>query len=236
MGCRHTVHAYRCTDIDAFKDALQRTAEKHQGSFSAERTPQSNSTTLRVGFGPTGIAVCYPRPVFGFMRDVSIALGAVPFMEARIQEGTLWDYSLLRGMQNLDRFSTFPQYWEDEEDPIDILANKGNPAMVSLVFGVPVEKFDRYLRHWYSDWDEESEVYRSKLERQSVSRGSKHIQELRTTLGFSGQHRDTGSLLGALYGTRELGVDTPRSRSATAPNLVAENFFAQAIAVNKTFN
>ncbi len=36
--------------------------------------------------------------------------------------------------------------------------------MLSLVFGVPEEKFNRYLRHWYSDWDEETEEFRSALE------------------------------------------------------------------------
>ena len=60
-------------------------------------------------------------------------------MEARMQEGSHWDYSLQRGMQHLDCFSTFPQYWSEDQDPIQILANRGNPEMVYLVFGVPIE-------------------------------------------------------------------------------------------------
>ena len=163
MGLRHTVQAYRCTDISEFKRAVRETAKKHGGTFSTKK-PKDYQNSLRVGVGPNAIAIVYPRPIYGFIRDLSFALQGAPYMEARIQEGSHWDYSLSRGMQHLDQFSTFPQYWEGEEDEIESLYNQGWPEMVSLVFGVPIERFDRYLRHWYSDWDEQADDYKTKLE------------------------------------------------------------------------
>src|SRR5688572_22037552 len=142
MGLRHTVQAYRCTDISEFKRAVRDTAKKHGGTFSTKK-PKDHQNSPRVGVGPKTIAIVYPRSIYGFIRDLSFALQGAPYMEARIQEGSHWDYSLFRGMQHLDQFSTFPQYWEGEEDEIESLYNQGWPEMVSLVFGVPIERFHR---------------------------------------------------------------------------------------------
>lgn len=164
MGMRYTLQAYRCTDIKVFQRALAAVAKTHGGTFSAANVPKDDKSTLRVGVGPKAIAVSYPRPIFPFHRDLSCALEGAPFMEARIQEGSHWDYSLYRGLQHLDQFSTYPQYWDDEEDPIGTLYASGWPEMLALVFGVPRERFERYLRQWYSDWDEDEEEFRTKLE------------------------------------------------------------------------
>jgi hypothetical protein len=163
MGLRHTVQAYRCTDLDQFQQALAATAKKHGGTCSAKIQPKDDKATLRVGVGPNAIAIYYPREIPAFFRDLSFSLGGVPYLEARIQEGSHWDYSLYRGMRQLDQFSTFPQYWNDEADPIDLLYHQGRPEMLSLVFNVPQERFIQYLKHCYADWDEETEEYRFKL-------------------------------------------------------------------------
>lgn len=164
MGMRYSLQAYRCADIKVFQRALASVAKKHGGTFSATNAPKDDKTTLRVGIGTNAIAVYYPKAIFPFHKDLSLELDATPFMEARIQEGSHWDYGLYRGMQLLDQFSTYPQYWDDEEDPIGVLLVRGRPEMVSLVFGVPQERFIRYMRHWYADWDEDEEEFRTKLE------------------------------------------------------------------------
>jgi hypothetical protein len=163
MGLRHPVQAYRCTDIAEFRRALRATTKKHGGTFSTKK-PKNWEHSLRVGVGPNAIAIVYPRPIYGFNRDLSFALQVTPYLVARIQEGSHWDYSLWRGMQHLDQFSTFPQYWAEEDDEIENLYNQGRPEMVSLVFGVPIERFDRYLRHWYSDWDKRADDFKTHLE------------------------------------------------------------------------
>lgn len=164
MGMYYTVQAYRCTDVKRFQQALAAVARKHGGTFSATKAPQSEKTTLRVGVGPNAITIYYPRPISPFHKDLSSALEGTPYMEARIQDGSHWDYSLYRGPLHLDQFSTYPQYWDDEEDPIATLFASGWPEMLSLVFDVPSERFERYLRHWYANWDANAEEFRTRLE------------------------------------------------------------------------
>jgi hypothetical protein len=158
------MQAYRCTDIDKFQQALASTAKKYGGTFNSAVTPKDYKNTIIVGVGPNTIAIVYPGSIYKFLQDLSFALGGAPYIEARIQEGSHWDYSLYRGRQHLDQFSTYPQYWQDEDDPIEMLYTQGWPEMLSLVFGVPQEKFSNYLKHWYSDWDEEREEFRFTLE------------------------------------------------------------------------
>lgn len=166
MGLRHTVRAFRCTDLEVFKEAMKTAAKKSGGSFRGDHAPMQSNETVWVAEGATAISLVYPARdnIATFLRDLSWALGGAPYLEARIQEGSHWDYSLCRGMENLDLFSTYPQYWDDEEDPLTLLYQKGRPEMLSLVFGVPMERFERYMKHWYSDWDEQADEYRIKLE------------------------------------------------------------------------
>jgi len=166
MGLRHTVYAFRCTDLEAFKNALRTASVKGGGSFHEDHAPQKSEDTVWVAEGPSAISLVYPaRDNIGvFLRDLSWALEGAPYLSGRIQEGSHWDYGLSRGMETLDQFSTFPQYWDQEDDPLTLLHKKGRPEMLSLVFGVPEERFERYLKHWYSDWDEDTDEYRVKLE------------------------------------------------------------------------
>lgn len=163
MGFSHTIHAFRYTDIERFKTALEQTADKHHGKFIPKQSSENPENELLVGLGPKAITLFYRRAIFPFMRDVTCALGGVPCMEARIQDGSHWDYSIFRGFEDLDQFSTFPQYWENEEDPITLLANRGNPEMVSLLFDTPVARFEPYLKHWRSGWDSETQSHKHKL-------------------------------------------------------------------------
>jgi hypothetical protein len=166
MGLRHTLRAFRCTDLAAFKEAMKRAAEKSGGSLRDEAASPPSAETVWVAEGGNAISLVYPARdnLAVFIRDLSWALGGAPYLEARIQEGSHWDYSLCRGMECLDQFSTHPSYWDGEDDPLTRLHQMGRPEMLSLVFGVPTECFEGYLKHWYSDWDEETEEYRVKRE------------------------------------------------------------------------
>ena len=111
MALRHTVWAYRYSDLEAFKEAMRAAAEKGDGSFQADKPPETYDTRVWVSEGPNAISVVYPSRdnIFQFIRELSWALGGAPFPAAHIQEGSLWDYSLYRGGDALDTFSTFPQ-------------------------------------------------------------------------------------------------------------------------------
>lgn len=79
-------------------------------------------------------------------RLVGAALEA-PWIEMRIQEGALWDYSLYDGAKHVDQFSTLPEYW-DEDDEQAMERGLGDPDLVARLWSVPKERIERYLRHW----------------------------------------------------------------------------------------
>lgn len=164
MGFSHTIHAFQCTDIEQFESALNEVAAKHQGKFTPKPIPDAPENELLVGVGPKAITLVCRRAIHTFARDVTSALGGVPCMVARIQDGSHWDYSIFRGFEHLDQFSTFPQYWENEEDPVTILAKRGNPELVSLIFDTPIARFEPYLKHWRSGWNPETQSHKHKLQ------------------------------------------------------------------------
>lgn len=79
-------------------------------------------------------------------RLVGAALD-VPWIETRIQEGSLWDYSLYSGAKHVDQFSTLPEYWEEYAEQA---AEKdlGNPDLLARLWNVSKERVERYIRHW----------------------------------------------------------------------------------------
>ena len=174
--------------MEAFKEAMRSAAEKGGGSFQADKPPATYDTTIWVSEGPNAISVVYPSRdnIFPFIRELSWALGGAPFLAAHIQEGSLWDYSLCRGGDVLDTFSTFPQYWDGEQDPITLLGRKGNPEILSLAFGVPQDRFDRYLKHWNSDWDEKAGIYRTRLEGKAYPQDRSTYQDYEQLWDFLG--------------------------------------------------
>ncbi|MBI5366611.1 MAG: hypothetical protein HZA54_06210 [Planctomycetes bacterium] len=71
---------------------------------------------------------------------------ACPWLESRIQEGALWDYSLYHGAGHLHSFSTLPEYW-DEGSEYDA-KQRGDAAELSRVWGVPETRIQAFLRPW----------------------------------------------------------------------------------------
>lgn len=166
MGLRHTVFAFNRTDLKDFQRAIDFVASKLGGTFDTQHSPNAgHNNVLLAAQDENGIALVYSgkNQVSPFFRELSWKLGGACYLEARIQEGSLWDYSLYRGMQHLDQFSTHPLYWTEESDTLQLLYDQGRPEMLSVAFGVPVQKFERYMRYWYSDWDESAECFRTAL-------------------------------------------------------------------------
>ena len=67
-----------------------------------------------------------------------------PLLCVLFQEKSFWETSLFVGQDQKVRFSTCPAEWGEDE------AKKYfcNPAVLANIWGVPVEKFDRYLIDW----------------------------------------------------------------------------------------
>jgi hypothetical protein len=88
----------------------------------------------------------YSGGVYGFFKYIGSHLQC-PWMEARIQEGDHWDYSLMCGDADIHSFSTHPQYFSGD-DPEAIREYQGNPAELARVWGVPKERIERYVAQW----------------------------------------------------------------------------------------
>lgn len=87
----------------------------------------------------------YNRGICGFFKEVGKALQC-PWMEARIQEGALWDYSLMRGDEDIHDFSTLPEYFNTDEERRNLYAPR--PDELAAVWGVPRERIERYVAWW----------------------------------------------------------------------------------------
>jgi hypothetical protein len=163
MALRHTIYAYKTSDINQFKTAVINAAKK-VGAVAELCKPKSYQNELKIVKGFNSISIMYPYgTIYDFLQRLSAELDAIPWISVRIQEGSHWDYSLHRGFVILDDFSTYPQYWTSDDDPIENLRRSGWPEMLELAWDTPKEKFCEYLRHWYWDYDEDEENFRNSL-------------------------------------------------------------------------
>lgn len=88
------------------------------------------------------------------LKRVGARLGCV-WIEARIQVSSHWDYSLMRGKENLHNFSTLPEHFS--RDPEHLRRFRGDPEELAVEWGVPLERITGYLKQWGDDgevWEE----------------------------------------------------------------------------------
>ncbi len=81
--------------------------------------------------------------------EIAKTLNSV-WMELRIQESALWDYSLYRGATHLHCFSTLPAYWDN--DPETIESQRGNLGELCDAWQCDKERVKNYLRQWKTVW------------------------------------------------------------------------------------
>jgi len=150
MSLRYTCHLFRTADAAAFRRAVEDAARSFGGRIEWGQVGHGDEC-LRLGSTPTVQTLELPYGSRGWdtLETISEALGA-PMMELRIQEEALWDYSLHRGVECVDTFSTLPQYWEypDEPDEKDLRKWAGKPRLLAELWGVPVDRIERYFVNW----------------------------------------------------------------------------------------
>lgn len=159
MGLRYTTRLYKpenTPDIDA-------AVVKAAATIGARLEKSTNQTgkLLRISESH-GIYTCecpYQDGDHSFFTELSRVLGAI-WLEARIQEGSHWDYTLSYPGIMLDNFSTLPEYWEDDE--LIKMAKEGRPKILAAAWGVPLEQIERYIRQW-GMVDNDDETYSTAL-------------------------------------------------------------------------
>lgn len=161
MGMRYVTRLFRPTKEIDIDEAVVRAASS-MGIAAKPTTAESSEPTLLISRNDVVVAADMEHQDgdLYFFEALAMELGG-PWIEARIQEGSHWDYSLRYGSLHLDNFSTLPEYWDD--DPLLILAAKGRPELLAEAWQIPIEAINKYLVHWGMEENEENETYDTKL-------------------------------------------------------------------------
>src|SRR4051794_39085752 len=116
MGMRHTLRIYKGSTLEMFRGAMEETAKAVGGVLVWGRNDENYMRLGSMDDVHTVYISFRSGAEYAFCYELGKRLG-VPWMELRIQEGSHWDYALYDGGVCVDNFSTFPQYWEDMENP-----------------------------------------------------------------------------------------------------------------------
>jgi len=165
MSTRLELRLFRESDPAAFLAALERAALE-QGGKITWNTAGKGKEDLRVSSRGSvhSLYVPYQDRAYQFCLEAGRCLNC-PWIEIRIQEGSLWDYALYRGAELADKFSVAPEYWEDPDDVTDdyLHAWRGKPEVLSKLWGLPLSAVDRYLVSWgFHLVDEDTSEFRLK--------------------------------------------------------------------------
>jgi hypothetical protein len=149
MAERLTLRVFKGPAKDAFRNAFEGVVTQHAGSVAWEDTSVEESGGFRASHNRDVHAVHLPYEESGADYLLCVKIGerlSIPWLELRVQEGSLWDYSLYSGSTHLDNFSTLPEYWgEDEEWNA---TQQGNSRLLAEAWRLDQSRIERYVRYW----------------------------------------------------------------------------------------
>lgn len=160
MATRLTLYVFRGPSEIEFREAMESIVADLVGQLDWETHPLVHEANLLTSHGQKTHSAMMSRNGHEIASGIAKRRG-IPWMELRIQEGALWDYSLFDGSNFVHKFSTLPEYWDDE--PSFIKASQGNPKELARLWKVPLSTIENYLRHWGYILDEEDGSYEIKL-------------------------------------------------------------------------
>jgi hypothetical protein len=114
MAERLTIRLFKgCSELE-FDRAVEDAVLTHGGEVEWNKEPETNDEDFRTSHNVQvhGFYIPFNGADYILCQKIGEAL-IVPWIELRIQEGSLWDYSLYFGKTHLDNFSTWPEYWGD---------------------------------------------------------------------------------------------------------------------------
>jgi hypothetical protein len=156
MGERLTLRLFKGPTQSDFEAAVARVARGHGGDVLWNTEPQFPCDDFRTSCLGNVHAAFLPYQWDGADYLLFAKIGEtlnVPWIEARIQEGSHWDYSLYAGGEHLDTFSTLPEYWVDmtslDADDQELLnSRRGRPDLLAKAWNVPQSRIENYLKGW----------------------------------------------------------------------------------------
>lgn len=169
MGEWLTMRFYKGVPAATFRQGMEQAVRSLGGSIKWGLASEGKND-LRVHLGKS-LQSLYLHPYADsddlFCKELGRIL-AVPWIEVRIQDGDLWDYTLFQGSEMADNFGPWPEYWEDPEEPLFAQWKArlvGHPEVLARQWDIPIEEIERYVRQWNPIDDPEDEYsFRFELE------------------------------------------------------------------------
>lgn len=145
MYCRYTL--FKGCSEEQLHEAIELRLRHFRASAKWNSDDDSNGLFLGIisKNDVHTVRFSYGGGVYGFFHGIGAHLNC-PWMEARIQDGSHWDFSLMKGGVSLDPFSTFPQYYDRSRESRRKF--QGNPKQLAETWGVPLKRIERYMVNW----------------------------------------------------------------------------------------
>jgi hypothetical protein len=160
VGERNSIFVFKGPTEGAFRYAMVSAVAQLGGRLVWDQHPDPMEAKLLTSHKGAVHAAYIHFQDHEVAKRVGISLD-IPWINVRIQEGSLWDYSLYRAESHLDNFSTFPEYWDDDEEWI--ATQRGRPELLARTWGVEQSTIENYLMPWGMDLDEEEGIFRTRL-------------------------------------------------------------------------
>jgi len=160
MSERNSVYVFKGPTLDEFRDTAVSVVSRLGGHLDWDARPAPIDADLLTSHNSNVHAAYIDCREFEVATGIGTDL-KIPWINVRIQEGSLWDYSLYEADSHVDNFSTLPEYWED--DPEWIASQQGNPEVLADCWRIDRSAVENYLKPWGFEVDEDRGVFRTLL-------------------------------------------------------------------------
>lgn len=160
MGERNSVYVFKGPTLDEFRDTMATVVSRLDGRLDWDARPTPIGANLLTSHN-VNVHSAYIN-CKGY--EVATGIGAelrIPWINVRIQEGALWDYSLYEAGSHLDNFSTLPEYWGEDSEWIG--TQRGNPELLARIWRIAQSTVENYLKPWGFELDENEGVFNTLL-------------------------------------------------------------------------
>jgi hypothetical protein len=142
---RNSVFVFKGPSEEEFHRAMADTVAGLHGRLDWHAHPEPMKSSLLTSHNETVHAAYIHLKGPEISKGVGAQLG-IPWMNLRIQEGTLWDYSLYEGNLHVDNFSTLPEYWDDDKEWQS--TQRGRPEILARLLKIDQRVIENYLQPW----------------------------------------------------------------------------------------
>ena len=162
MAERNSVYVFKGPTIEQFRDAFYSVVEGLGGTLNWDTRPEPMGAKLLTSHNGNVHAAYIKCDGYKVAMGIGSKL-EMPWINVRIQEGALWDYSLYMADSHLDNFSTMPEYWEEDNDEW-LATQRGNPNLLSECWQLDIASIENYLKPWGYEVDEDEGVINTLLQ------------------------------------------------------------------------